>query len=246
MWLTISSEGHQGVPMEVGPGRHVLGRAPDSDIVLDDPYISLHHVAIEVGETDAVVIDLRSTNGTYVDGHRLEHPLQVSPPANLRLGDTWISLLSSVPDAARQRIAPADALRPPPPPPVQVASAGPVASRDVMISGGRDAAGRDLIIHKGLTLKSKMRSSAKACIQWGCVSFLLGTAMVGYFVITWNTEIFSLIGSPGDLGAPPPEPNLPSPLPWVPLGFALSFVGICLAVAGLLIPRDRIVTETRS
>jgi hypothetical protein len=120
-----------------------------------------------------------------------------------------------------------------------VANAGPVAGGDVAISGGRDAAGRDLIIHEGFKLQTRMRSSAKNCIRLGCVLFLAGFGLLGYFVIAWNNKIFDAVTDPS---VDPPS-NLPSPLPWLPLGALLMFGGLVLVVAGLLIPRDRIVTR---
>ena len=55
----------------------VLGRT-GSDIVIDDPEISRKHCALEVQGTTALLVDLDSTNGTFVDdrkirSHKLEH-----------------------------------------------------------------------------------------------------------------------------------------------------------------------------
>jgi hypothetical protein len=66
-----------------------------------------------------------------------------------------------------------------------------------------------------------------------------GLRAFGYFVITWNNKIFDAVTDPSS----DPPSNLPSPLPWLPLGALLMFTGLVLVVAGLLIPRDRIVTR---
>lgn len=46
-----------------------IGRTPDNDVVIHDPKISRHHAQIvqhERGEYS--IVDLKSTNGTYVNG----------------------------------------------------------------------------------------------------------------------------------------------------------------------------------
>ncbi len=49
-----------------------LGRAPECDIFLDDEGVSRHHAkVIRKGDT-LIVMDLGSTNGTYVDGERIQ------------------------------------------------------------------------------------------------------------------------------------------------------------------------------
>ncbi len=49
----------------------VLGRAGDADIVLDDPGVSRRHAEVHLLDGRARVVDLGSTNGTYVDGERV-------------------------------------------------------------------------------------------------------------------------------------------------------------------------------
>ena len=44
-----------------------LGRGTDVDIRIDDPGVSRHHAEILLGR-EVILRDLRSTNGTYVDG----------------------------------------------------------------------------------------------------------------------------------------------------------------------------------
>lgn len=50
-----------------------IGRASDNDIVLSDREVSSHHVLIAYDEEERLVIeDLGSTNGTWVDGERVQ------------------------------------------------------------------------------------------------------------------------------------------------------------------------------
>lgn len=59
----------------------VLGRSPEADIVIEDPYASEFHLRLNTKEGRLVLSDLGSTNGTYVNGRR------VSTPVDLRRGD---------------------------------------------------------------------------------------------------------------------------------------------------------------
>jgi Inner membrane component of T3SS, cytoplasmic domain len=244
MWVTAVSSGRSSQSVQVGEGRRVLGRAPTCDVVIEDPHVSQQHAQLDVTPEGTWLADLQSTNGTFVAGNRLERREWLAVPSEFCVGETTVRLtvdeptvLLGAPPAAASTYAP-DA--PPAPPASQdIGGAGPVAGGDVAIRGGRDAAGRDLIIHEGFKLRTKMRSSAKNCIRLGCLVFLVGFALFGYFVIRWNNEIFDAVTDPN---AQPPS-DLPSPLPWLPLGAGLSFVGLVLVVVGLLIPRDRIVTR---
>jgi hypothetical protein len=49
----------------------VMGRSPDVDIVLDDPGVSRRHAEVHFVDGRARVVDLGSTNGTFVDGERV-------------------------------------------------------------------------------------------------------------------------------------------------------------------------------
>ena len=66
--------------------RVLLGRC-EGDIVLEDSEISRKHCALEVHGTSAVLADLSSTNGTFVDDEKIEtHELQHM--SEFRLGST--------------------------------------------------------------------------------------------------------------------------------------------------------------
>ena len=49
----------------------VIGRR-GCDVDLDDPEISRQHVSIDIHGTNATLLDLGSTNGTYMQGQRVE------------------------------------------------------------------------------------------------------------------------------------------------------------------------------
>jgi serine/threonine protein kinase len=74
--------------------RLTIGRAADNDLVLDRPSISRHHARIEFDGTNYQVVDLDSTNGTFVANVKLLPgvPEAWSPDKPLRVGDTWLRL----------------------------------------------------------------------------------------------------------------------------------------------------------
>lgn len=66
----------------------VIGRAADSNIVLDDTYASQQHARVfQQGET-FFVEDLGSTNGTYVNGRKISYPLELRVGDRIKIGKT--------------------------------------------------------------------------------------------------------------------------------------------------------------
>jgi len=58
-----------------------IGRAEDNDVILDDPRVSRHHARLDFSGSTATLIDLGSTNGTWVQGHLI--PPRTPVPLNL-------------------------------------------------------------------------------------------------------------------------------------------------------------------
>jgi DNA-binding winged helix-turn-helix (wHTH) protein len=52
-------------------GENSVGRAPDCRIILTDATVSRHHAVIIITGSTFVIEDLRSTNGTYVNGQKI-------------------------------------------------------------------------------------------------------------------------------------------------------------------------------
>ncbi len=85
-------------------GQIRIGRSADADVPLDDPDVSRLHCAVTVEPDGSVyVADLRSTNGTAVDGTDLgEQPAPLRPGTLLRIGESALRLQASpgAPDPA--------------------------------------------------------------------------------------------------------------------------------------------------
>ncbi len=69
------------------PGRYVLGRGADTDVqILTDPNVSRRHVRLIVTQDAVEVEDLGSSNGTWLDGKLVQHPLRMAVGSKLRIG----------------------------------------------------------------------------------------------------------------------------------------------------------------
>ena len=55
----------------------VIGRGSDADIIVEDTGVSRRHVEIRLTPDGPVATDLESTNGTFVEGHRITNALLV-------------------------------------------------------------------------------------------------------------------------------------------------------------------------
>jgi pSer/pThr/pTyr-binding forkhead associated (FHA) protein len=66
----------------------VLGRSPEADINLDDPYASEFHLRLNNRDGKLVLTDLGSTNGTYVNGRRVTTPVDLNRGDAVQVGKT--------------------------------------------------------------------------------------------------------------------------------------------------------------
>ena len=69
-----------------------IGRAPNSDLVLDDDYVSANHARLQKIDDGWMLQDLNSTNGTFVDGVRIGAPVKVQADMQIRIGKTIFEL----------------------------------------------------------------------------------------------------------------------------------------------------------
>jgi len=66
-----------------------LGRSSDNDMNLgDDEFASAHHAKVEPRRDGVWVEDVGSTNGTFVNGAKLNRPQKLTPGDIIRVGET--------------------------------------------------------------------------------------------------------------------------------------------------------------
>ena len=83
MWVISTEEGNASpFTFRILPGSiKTVGRATQADFIVEAALVSRLHCRLSAGATELEVVDLDSTNGTYVNGQRVER-------AALKAGDT--------------------------------------------------------------------------------------------------------------------------------------------------------------
>lgn len=70
----------------------VLGKSPEADIPIDDPYASEFHLRISRRQGKLSASDLGSDNGTYLNGRRLRNPVDLARGDALQVGRTVLEV----------------------------------------------------------------------------------------------------------------------------------------------------------
>lgn len=81
MWI-VTVRSPRGEPREyvLKPGKTTIGRKSDSDIPLPDESASRNHSELHLDPSDQsiVLVDVGSTNGTFVNRERVTQPRRVT------------------------------------------------------------------------------------------------------------------------------------------------------------------------
>jgi S1-C subfamily serine protease len=110
MWLTINSGSAAGRTVEVRGTTFVIGRDAGCDLTLADEQVSRRHAELQVrGDGRALLRDLESRNGTFVDGSRIDVPVLLQGGEDIQLGDTHLGVAAGAFGAAAPGPAPAAA-----------------------------------------------------------------------------------------------------------------------------------------
>jgi DNA-binding winged helix-turn-helix (wHTH) protein len=96
---TIFSVVCAGRLVPVGQGEHVLGRDSDLAVSIDSATVSRRHARIVITGDDAVLEDLGSKNGTYLNGRRLESAAPLQNGDRIQIGSVVCSFRASAPAA---------------------------------------------------------------------------------------------------------------------------------------------------
>jgi pSer/pThr/pTyr-binding forkhead associated (FHA) protein len=89
--LVIQNQGMTGRACELHTDRTTIGRVEDNTFHIADPSVSSHHCEVQLRGSDIVIRDLNSTNGTFINGNKIEESI-LKPGQILRLGQVELKL----------------------------------------------------------------------------------------------------------------------------------------------------------
>ncbi|SCF09606.1 FHA domain-containing protein [Micromonospora mirobrigensis] len=85
--LRVADGPMRGVSFRLSRVQQVIGRAmATADIVLQDPHLSRKHATVQVTDEGVALVDLGSTNGTWVNDRRIDAPAWLSDGDVIRMG----------------------------------------------------------------------------------------------------------------------------------------------------------------
>ncbi len=88
--LTVVAGPEQGRELVSERERIRIGSHPQSDLLLKDQTVSRSHAEIQLTERGYLLVDVESTNGTVLDGQRIERAY-LAPGSNIKIGSTIIT-----------------------------------------------------------------------------------------------------------------------------------------------------------
>ena len=103
--LDITSGPEAGRTIVLGPGRHVVGRSPEADVVIDDPTMSRQHLTMVVSTGLSVVVHPNpdATNGTFLGTTLLTEPRPLPPEEGVFAGSSQLMLRAARTDTIGTR-----------------------------------------------------------------------------------------------------------------------------------------------
>lgn len=96
-----------------------VGRLGDNEVQLDEGSVSSHHAEIEAGEAGAVLRDLDSTNGTFLNGEQITGGVPLHEGDEIYFGGVRTVFMAAAPERTAAVAAPVAAA-----PELAVAAAG--------------------------------------------------------------------------------------------------------------------------
>jgi len=90
--LLVTEGDLAGTSIGLADQQITIGRANDATLVLTDDYASSRHARLFPQDGQWIVEDLGSTNGTYLDRHKVTQPTPVPVGVPIRIGKTVLEL----------------------------------------------------------------------------------------------------------------------------------------------------------
>lgn len=127
--VVITDEGGARRRLDFSKPELTVGRVNGNDIVLAKRNVSKQHARLSLEQEKAVVVDLNSTNGTWVNGRKITAPHPLKSGDKIYIADFIITLEESAGASEGSRAPDALSEPPAPPPNVPERSLAPKTSR---------------------------------------------------------------------------------------------------------------------
>jgi pSer/pThr/pTyr-binding forkhead associated (FHA) protein len=88
--LVVANGSAAGRTFDLTPGLITVGRRQEAGVALMDPSVSQHHAVFRVRGHTVTIEDLGSTNGTTVNGIRIELPTALAPGDEIDVGSVQL------------------------------------------------------------------------------------------------------------------------------------------------------------
>src|SRR5581483_1707915 len=121
--IVVNEKGGEQKRLEFDKPEVTIGRVQGNDIILPKGNVSKRHSRIVLKDGKFIIVDLKSTNGTYVNGRKITSPLVVKSTDKIYIGDFILSIedaagaAASTSEEAPAAVAPPARAPAPPPPP---------------------------------------------------------------------------------------------------------------------------------
>lgn len=132
--IVITDKGGAQRRLESSKGEITIGRVQGNDIILPKGNVSKRHSRIVLKDNRYIVVDLKSTNGTYVNGRKITSPLVIRPNDKIYIGD-FILTLEDTALATDQARGSMSSNPPPLPPKTESSSPAAIASEPASAMG---------------------------------------------------------------------------------------------------------------
>jgi pilus assembly protein CpaF len=104
--ITLAEKGGASEQLQVEKNEVTIGRLAGNDIVLAKGNVSKYHSRIVLKDGKFIIVDMKSTNGTFVNGKKIAAPQVIRPADKVYIGD-YILNVEPLPDGATRGALPA-------------------------------------------------------------------------------------------------------------------------------------------
>src|SRR5205809_5102140 len=90
--LVRGADGAELLRTELPPGEYIIGRNPDCALRVEADLVSREHARLTINFDHALIEDLGSSNGTFVNGQRVTDATRLWPGQRIQVGSTTVEL----------------------------------------------------------------------------------------------------------------------------------------------------------